>query len=214
MINLHPRPFDPLLLVEGEDDKHVIRHLSERWDQSLEFAIKDYDGIENVLPSIRDHIDELGRPAIGVVVDADSDALNTWNRVCARIRQSEQTISPIPPTPDPNGTIIPENPSIGSPRVGIWVMPDNLSLGELEGFVAQMIPDDDGIWPLAQRYVNQIPRDERKFGENKTLRAQIHAWLATREDPRQMGLAIRARDLTVTSPLSQAFLAWLSRLYA
>ena len=214
MISLNPRRFDPLLLVEGEDDKHVIRHLSERWDRSLEFAIKDYEGIENVLPSIRDHIDEPGRPAVGVVVDADLDAINTWNRVCARIRESEQVISPIPSAPDPNGTIIPENPIIGSPRVGIWVMPDNVSLGELEGFVAQMIPDDDRVWPLSQRYVNQIPRDERKFAENKTLRAQIHAWLATREDPRQMGLAIRARDLTVTSSLSQVFLAWLSRLYA
>ena len=214
MINLHPRPFDPLLLVEGEDDKHVIRHLSERWDQSLEFAIKDYEGIENVLPSIRDHIDELGRPAVGVVVDADFDVLNTWNRVCNRIRESEQSVSPIPPAPDPNGTIIPENPDTGSPRVGIWIMPDNVSLGELEGFVSQLIPADDPVWPLSQRYIADIPVRERKFAENKTLRAQIHAWLATREDPRQMGLAIRAHDLAVNNPLSQTFLRWLSRLFA
>ena len=92
-------------------------------------------------------------------------------------------------------------------------MPDNISLGELEGFVSQMIPPDDPVWPLAQRYIDDIPVDERKFAENKSLRAQIHAWLATREDPRQMGLAIRTRDLAITNPLSQAFLRWLTRLF-
>ena len=150
MINLNPRPFDPLLLVEGEDDKHVIRHLSERWDRTLEFAIKDYEGIENVLLNIRDHIDEPGRPAVGVVVDADTNTLNTWNRVCGQVRNAAKIISPIPATPDPKGAIIPENPDIGSPRVGIWIMPDNVSLGELETFVEQMIPAGDPVWPLSR----------------------------------------------------------------
>ncbi len=213
MINLNPRPFDSLLLVEGEDDKHVIRHLSERWDRTLEFAIKDYQGIENVLPSIRDHIDEPGRPAVGVVVDADTHALNTWNRVCDQIQNAAKTISPIPATPDPNGVIIPENPDGDIPRVGIWIMPDNISTGELESFVSQMIPATDRVWPLSRRYVNQIPYTERKFAETKNLRAQIYAWLATREDPRQMGLAIGARDLEVSGPLSQRFLTWLTRLF-
>ena len=213
MINLNPRPFDPLLLVEGEDDKHVIRHLSERWDQTLEFAIKDYQGIENVLPNIRDHIDEPGRPVVGVVVDADTHTLNTWNRVSGQIRNADKTIFPIPATPDPNGVIIPENPDSDSPRVGIWIMPDNISTGELEGFISQMIPTTDNVWPLSQRYVDQIPISERNFTETKTLRAQIHAWLATREDPRQMGLAIRARDLDINGELCQKFVAWLTRLF-
>ena len=213
MINLNPRPFDPLLLVEGEDDKHVIRHLSERWDRTLEFAIKDYQGIENVLPSIRDHIDEPGRPAVGVVVDADTHTLNTWNQVCGQIRNSAKTISPIPATPEPDGVIIPENPDNDIPRVGIWIMPDNISTGELEGFVSQMIPEADRVWSLSQRYVNQIPYAERKFAETKTLRAQIYAWLATREDPRQMGLAIGAHDLEVNGRLAQRFLTWLVHLF-
>ena len=214
MINLNPRPFDPLLLVEGEDDKHVIRHLSERWDRTLEFAIRDYQGIENVLPNIRDHIDEPGRPAVGVVVDADTHPLNAWNRVCGQIRNAEKAISPIPAAPDPDGVVIPEVPESDIPRVGIWIMPDNVSTGELEVFVSQMIPATDRVWPLSQRYVDQIPPVERKFAESKTLRAQICAWLATREDPRQMGLAIGARDLDITNPLSQRFLGWLNRLFS
>ena len=96
MINLNPRPFDPLLLVEGEDDKHVIRHLSERWDRTLEFAIKDYECIENVLLNIRDHIDEPGRPAVGVVVDGDTNTLHTWNRVCGQVSNAAKNHIPHP----------------------------------------------------------------------------------------------------------------------
>ena len=213
MISLNPRPYDPLLLVEGVDDKHVIRHLSERWNRALEFAIKDYEGIENVLPNIRDHIDEPGRPAVGIVVDADTHASHTWNRVRDRIRDAGRAISPIPPRADPNGTIIPENAITASPRIGVWIMPDNLNPGELEDFVERMIPAGDPIWPLAQQYIAGIPSTDRKFAQGKTLRAQIHAWLAALEDPRQMGLAVRAHDLETNGPLCQRFLAWLNRLF-
>ncbi len=213
MINLDPRPSDPLLLVEGPNDKHVIRHLSERCDPTLNFAIQDYEGIEGVIEHISGHIDEPGRPAVGIMVDADNIPLQNWNRVCGQIRSAQHPVSPIPVQPDPAGTVIPEDPASGSPRVGIWVMPDNASIGELEGFVADMIAADDRVWPLARRYVNQIPFVERRFADTKTLRAQIHAWLATREDPRQMGLAIRTRDLEINSPLCQRFLAWLNRLF-
>ena len=213
MINLDPGSSDPLLLVEGPNDKHVIKHLSERLDPALAFAIKDYEGIDGVLEHISGHIDEPARPAIGIMVDADTVPSESWLRVCGQIRNAARTISPLPATPDPQGTIIPENPNTSSPRIGVWIMPDNVSLGELETFVADMIPSTDKVWLLSQCYVNQIPYPERKFAENKTLRAQIHAWLATREDPRQMGLAIRAHDLAVNNPLPQRFLRWLTRLF-
>ena len=76
-----------------------------------------------------------------------------------------------------------------------------------------MIPDGDPVWPTSQQYISSIPEQDRKFAENKTLRAQIHAWLAAREDPRQMGLAIRARDLEINGSLCQTFLNWLTRLF-
>ena len=99
------------------------------------------------------------------------------------------------------------------PRVGVWLMPDNQSPGELEDFVAQMIPDGDPVWPLSQDYIDGIPVSDRKFAHGKTLRAKIHAWLAAREDPRQMGLAIRARDLDIGGDLCTRFTAWLDMLF-
>ncbi len=92
-------------------------------------------------------------------------------------------------------------------------MPDNVSPGELEDFVAQMIPGTDPVWPLSQDYIEGIPPKDRRFAEGKTLRAKVHAWLATREDPRQMGSAIGAGDLQVDGDLCKRFICWLKRLF-
>ena len=59
------------------------------------------------------------------------------------------------------------------PRVGIWLMPDNASTGELEDFVMQLIPEDDSVWPLSKQYIGEIPQADRKFREDKTRRAEL-----------------------------------------
>ena len=92
-------------------------------------------------------------------------------------------------------------------------MPDNTSSGELEDFVVQMVPAKDTVWPKSQRYIDAIPQQDRKFSEQKTQRAKLHAWLAAREDPRRMGSAIGARDLEIDGVLCRAFLAWLQALF-
>ena len=113
-----------------------------------------------------------------------------------------------PEEPDPAGTIID-----GAPRVGIWLMPNNQASGELEDFVARMIPTNDTVWPLSEKYVDGIPKDARKFKPGKTLRAKVHSWLATREAPRKMGAAIGAGDLNVAAPEAVRFVEWLRRLF-
>ena len=212
MILPDPQATDPILVVEGLNDRHVIRHLCERAEPDLTFGIHDYQGIDNVINRVRAYANSPDRPAVGFVLDADDGPNQTWRRVSGRLMSAVPAI-PLPTGPNSDGVIIPEDASAGIPRIGIWIMPDNVSSGELENFVEQMIPSNDPVWPLSQRYIDDIPVDERKFAANKTLRAQIHAWLATREDPRQMGLAIRAHDLAVNNPLSQAFLRWLTRLF-
>lgn len=101
----------------------------------------------------------------------------------------------------------------GAPRVGVWLMPDNRSAGELEDFVQRMIPDGDPAWPLAREYVRGIPDEARAFPSGKRSRAELHAWLATREEPGFMGSAIGRGDLKTGGPLCTAFLAWIESLF-
>ncbi len=216
---------DRVLLVEGQDDKHVVLHLCKQRQATLSFffldpdrddsqvavsdrqavSILDKDNIDKVLESIVSEIKAPGRQAVGILVDANDDTTGRWEAIQGRLQRAD--INP-PQHPSPGGTIIQ-----ASPGIGIWLMPDNLSAGELENFVVQMIPEGDQVWPLSQRYIEEIPREERKFSDGKVLRAQLYVWLAAREDPRRMGLAIRAQDLKVDGTLSQKFVTWLNDLF-
>lgn len=91
-------------------------------------------------------------------------------------------------------------------------MPDNRAPGELEDFIARMIPKNDAVWPLSQAYVEGIPAGARAFRAGKTLRAKVHSWLAVRAEPRKMGSAIGAGDLDVNAPDAVRFVTWLRSL--
>ena len=204
-----------VLIVEGNDDERVIHHIADRIDAVVEFGILSKGGIDPLLAAIERDIKVSGRDTVGIVADANDDLNARWQAVTDRIRRAGLGIDP-PTHPDPAGTII--RKAARRPRVGIWLMPDNRSSGELEDFVAKMIPRDDPVWPRAETYINEIirdvPRPPRKFTEKKALRAKVHAWLATREHPRQMGTAIGARDLAVDVRDCQSFADWLRRLFA
>ncbi len=208
-MNLHnPEPPSRILLVEGTDDVNVILRIKERYQAMPDFCISDKKGIDPLLDSIRQEVREPSREVVGIIVDRDTNLSSRWDAVRDRLRNEG---CDLPPQPCPDGTIIPETEDL--PRVGIWLMPDNESLGELEDFVSRMIPDDDPVWPLSEDYIEGIPTADRKFAENKTQRAKVHAWLAARQNPRQMGQAVQAGDLDVDGELCQKFVNWLRRLF-
>ena len=190
-----------LLLVEGQDDDHVIRHLRQRCCPELEFDIWPAGGVDDLFQVVRLAHDAPDRVALGIVIDADNAPDVPWRRVKGRL---ETAGVHLPTDPVPSGAIVP-----GAPRVGVWIMPDNRAPGALEDFVATMIPDDDPVWPLACDYIRRVPADCLEIARSK---AEIHAWLATREAPR-MGTAIRSRALRPESVSVTAFLSWLRELF-
>ena len=197
-----------LLLVEGQNDKHVVKHLCCRSQPMPQFHIEEKGNINQLLDSIKPEVRVSGRRALGILLDANEDLEARWRAVSDRLRQEKIEV---PRSPESVGTLLDE--TTRTPRIGIWLMPDNRSSGELENFVSEMIPDEDPVWPRAQRYIEEIPEEHRKFTEKKTQRAKLHAWLATREDPRQMGAAIGAGYLHVDGNLSTTFADWLRQLF-
>lgn len=201
-----PSSSSKVLLVEGQDDKHVVRHLCYKIGLKEDFRICDMDGIDNLRDVIIPQIKETGRNTVGIIVDANDDLNSRWRAIADRLRQAD--IEPLPDGPFSEGTIIP-----GAPRIGIWLMPDNQSSGELEDFVQTMIPVDDPVWPRSRNYIDSIPDESRKFDPGKKIRAELYAWLATRENPKRMGAAIGAEDLRVDGALCTSFAAWMQRLF-
>lgn len=200
-----PSP-DRVLLVEGQDDKHVVLHLRGRHKLEPTFCISEEGNIDKLLDSITPQIKAPGRLTVGILVDANDDLKARWKAITDRLRKANIKA---PSSPNSTGTIINSRP-----RIGIWLMPDNTAPGELEDFVIHMIPAGDPIWPRSQVYIDDIPEAERKFSEGKIQRAKLHAWLATRKEPRKMGSAIGAWHLDINGPLCQNFLAWLTKLFA
>jgi hypothetical protein len=194
-----------LLLVEGADDEHVVRHLCGHHTDMPEFAISDKKGFSELSAAIGPEIKVPGRTALGILVDANTHPARRWQAVRDRVRQAAIDA---PAETTATGTVIE-----GKPRVGVWLMPGNGLAGELEDFVERLIPVGDPVWPRAQQYIDGIPAAARKFATNKTLRAKVHAWLATRAEPRKMGAAIGAGDLNAADPLARQFVDWLRQLF-
>ena len=196
-----------VLLVEGRNDRHVVEHVYwKRFDSKPPFAVLDKEGFSRLRDAIGPELKAPEREVVGIIVDANDDLTARWTAVTDRLRTACPGIEIGDPAPE--GTIV-----RSEPRVGIWLWPDNESGGELEDFVAEMVPDDDPVWPLSRCYIQGIPVEHRQFSEGKTARAEIHAWLATRKEPRWMGSAIRTGDLEVDGVLATRFASWIENLF-
>ena len=210
MADWEESPPENLLIVEGQDDKHVVQHLCYRSAPMPEFSISDKDGIARLLASISPEIKAPGRRSLGILVDANDEPENRWKSVGSRL---EPLGFKPPEEPEPDGTILSAVPP-AFPRIGIWMWPDNRFPGELEHFVKSMIPEQDPVWPRSEQYIGHIPESDRKFPPGKEMKAKIYAWLATTEAPGRMGTAIKAHRLDVDGPLALKFAGWLRRLFA
>ena len=210
MVDRDLPPSDRVLLVEGQDDKHVVLHLCRRNESMPTFCIKDKDGIVQLLDSISPEIKVSGRKSLGILVDANDEPANRWKVIRNRLQRLDLHL---PEESDLDGTILSAvSPAV--PRIGIWLWPDNRYPGELEDFVKTLIPSEDPVWPRSEEYIDRIPEPDRKFPPGKEMKARIYAWLATTETPGRMGTAIGAQMLDVDGPLALKFADWLRRLFA
>lgn len=205
MVDLAVEHAPRLLVVEGVNDKHVVRQIARRAGRIATFEIADVGGIEPLLDGIEARVNFAERIALGIVADANNDINARWQSI--RNRMPPHIV--LPEQPAKPGIIV-----VGRPQIGVWLMPNNADHGELEDFVRQMLPPSDPVWPRSERYIQSIPEADRRFMPNKALRAELYAWLATRRDPRRMGEAIRTRDLAIDGDLCQEFVGWLRRLFA
>ncbi len=196
-----------ILLVEGNDEVHVVKKLLKKNNLPKCFKIKPKGGIEKLLDSISAEVKAPEIAVLGIVADANDNIENRWRAISNRLDSF-----PVPNKPSPTGSVF-TGPKPQNRRVGIWLMPNNQCSGQLEDFVYKMIPADDSILPLSKKYINNIPTADRKFKDTKVTRAYVHAWLATLARPRPMGLAITTGDLSHEIGEAKLFVKWLRKLF-
>ncbi len=70
-----------VLLVEGPDDEHVVKHLCDRSGLPRNFSIVQKGGFSDLSKSIPVELVAPGRLALGVVVDANDNPTARWQAI-------------------------------------------------------------------------------------------------------------------------------------
>lgn len=200
-----------VLLVEGVDDEHVLKHICGNRGIPRLDEVSNHGGADELLEVISARI-KLSEPddVFGVVVDADTNLDDRWRAI--RDRVVKAGYQDVPNQPLVDGTILGPSTESRLPRLGIWVMPNNQTSGILENFLQFLIPDNDALMEYAKTCVQNLP--ERRFIPNDQLKAVIHTWLAWQKDPgKPYGTAITAKFLDPHLPEADSLVSWLRRLF-
>lgn len=201
-----------ILLVEGTDDEHVLKHICGNRGVGTLDEVKPLGSIEKLLENFPVTLKETDIEALGVVVDADTDLKARWQSL--RDRLIAAGYSTVPNDAAPDGTILPAPPESLLPRVGIWIMPDNQTKGILEDFLRFLVPPCSALWEHARSSVALIPENERRFRQLDEPKALIHTWLAWQQEPgRPLGTAITAKFLDANVAQVDVLVAWLKAVF-
>jgi hypothetical protein len=208
-----------VLLVEGKDDEHVVKHLCRAHHiDPLPFEIHQpegpatysHAGIQQLLEHVPIRLDS-GVDRLAVILDADENAVSRWKQLRHRLRALG--VQNLPEDPPRAGLVMDIDRETRVVRFGVWIMPDNTLPGTLEHFLRHLVPSNDRMSGHVDRFLHGIPVADRLFPAPAFRKAWIHSFLAVQETPgRPLGLAITFRYLDPDNgPLVGPFLEWLRR---
>ena len=201
-----------ILLVEGTDDEHVLKHIcGNRGIPNLD-DVKAHENDEDLLEDFTTRIKASAEEGdvLGVVIDGDKTPSGRWQSI--RNRLLEAGYENVPGKADSKGTIVDPPDKSLLPRVGAWIMPNNLNQGKLEDFLRLLVPQGDHLIVHASDVVENLP--VKRFKDKDQPKAVIHTWLAWQNSPgRPYGTAITAGFLDAHAPQADEIVSWLSRLF-
>ena len=217
------------IIVEGDTDIHFITHLCmvRKVDAPKGYKIKAkyINEFVSVAGSKSKLLNELKllikNPSLdiqnlGLILDADSQtknaAIDTWLSIKAILEKAGY--ENLPDTPNAIGTIIEQE---DKPKIGIWIMPNNLSNGYLEDFYEQLIHKEDEFWQKSVEITEGfVENKNNRFKEIALQKAKVHTWLAWQENPElPLGLSIsaNAKYLNFDTPLVDNFIEWFKNTF-
>lgn len=207
------------LFVEGPDDGALVNALVRQLtgiDMAREAhrivkARPDGGGDTWAVRQFKKRIEEGRRQArmglqarIGLIVDRDDDTNDKWPAVAAILRDLGMEPGG---GPDGAGAIV-------SGRYGVWLWPDNVSHGDLETFVAGIIPQAP-IFAYATEAC-RIAKDAHaaEYEPRHARKAALKVRSVWRDASAAGGYGHLVRNLPLTqTPACDAFIAWFRALF-
>lgn len=202
------------LLVEGNEDVHVILALWNDANLPEVFDIKDCKSIDKLLKELKLR---LTTPQIcqriGIVVDADVDISARWDAIISRLMETGKY--DCKGLELPNDGLVLQPMDSEYPTIGVWVMPNNKLPGMLEDFVATLSEPNDVLMMKADEVLDELEQAHiQRYKSVHRAKAKIHSYLAWQDEPgKPMGTSITAHVLNPNSPSGVAFIDWLQRLF-
>jgi hypothetical protein len=196
------------LLLEGNDDQHVIWALCEKYNITESFDVIDCEGITKLNDQIPIRFKQSNIKTVGILIDADTDIKSRWSS----IKSTLETIGFILPNEIPLDGLIIQNQSI---CVGVWIMPNNNLNGMLEDFISFLVPKEDKLLPIVNSTLKGIEiQNLNGYSLIHKSKAIIHTWLSWQEDPgTPMGLAITKKYLSTDDESCLKLMNWINQLF-
>ena len=137
------------LLVEGNDDQHVIWAICEKYNIPEVFDVIDCEGITNLFNAIPIYLKQSDIESVGIIIDADINLIDRWEYIKKMLmRQGFIVPDELPET----GLVLAKD----NVKVGVWIMPSNNTNGMLEDFISFLVPPNDNLLPVVDNTLNVI----------------------------------------------------------
>jgi hypothetical protein len=203
---------DKVLLVEGDNDCHVVMALCAAHTVPKAFGIYQCGSDVGVLKRLNALIISPNPPqVIGVMLDADKPSLEgRWQSIKDKLKNNNHSYV-LPITPNADGTVV--DGVTDKPKLGFWLMPNNQDSGMLEDFCAELA--EPTSLAFAQECVEQAHgRKVTTFKEVHRSKAVIHTYLAWHDEPGYpLGKAITRQALRPHTDVAVRFTNWLIHLF-
>lgn len=203
---------DKVLLVEGDNDCHVVMALCKAHSIPETFGIYQCGSDVGVLKRLNALILRPNPPqVIGVTIDADRPSLSgRWQSIKDKLKNHDRSYV-LPITPHADGTIV--ESITDRPKLGFWLMPNNQDSGMLEDFCAELA--EPNCLTFARECVERVQaRNLTTFKQVHLSKAAIHTYLAWQDEPGYpLGKSITSQALRSHTDIAVKFTNWLTTLF-
>jgi hypothetical protein len=212
------RAIDPkidALFVEGPDDGAVVNALVKKGKEELDLAETNRrlirtgekgGGAPWALDTFGSYVAQAPDGArVGLIVDRDGmeGRPDNWPKVQALLKRFGAPRG----DPRPEGFII-------DGRFGIWMWPDNVTIGDLEHFVAGVVPQSPALAYAAEATMVAKDAHGAEYDRMDARKAVLKVRSVWRDATAAGGYGHLIRNLPLSQTLaSNAFLAWFTELF-
>ena len=147
---------------------------------------------------------------LGVVLDADDDAHLSWLLVKSWFVDAFPEL----PVNLPKAGYV-SNVNWRGQRLGVWIMPDNQSVGSLETLLKTLVrPESKAVIEHAVKACDEATLLGAPFKTVHAEKAHVFTWLAWQDQPgRNLKPADFANIFDATTAPAQPFVAWFRKLF-